>query len=68
MEIIYTNILDDISAAISAAEEHGRTIKEIILTVREYGEMKKALGLFGDPSGDETVMGVPIKVARKLPG
>jgi hypothetical protein len=68
MEIIYNNILDDISEHIEAAAIMNRKIKKLILTPREFGELKKKCFSYGIESPDlkvvssSRIMGVPFEV------
>lgn len=43
MRIVYKNILDEIEAAITAAEESLRVVEKIVLTKSEFGEFKKEM-------------------------
>ena len=66
MEVIYNNILDDLQDKIEAAENQNRTIKEIVFTIREYGDLKKqnphaAIGIDGE-LWDTKVLGIPYTV------
>jgi hypothetical protein len=62
MEVIYNDILDDISDRIRNAENTNRKIKRFILTPLEFDELKKKCCSYGIDSPDQTIMGIPFEV------